>query len=125
MDNPDYFIQTIGIQDGLPHQLAHRLVQDKDGFLWISTSGGLVRYDGNRIQVFNSPLLNSVQSDVICAIARGPNGNLLAAPNRGGLVSYDPTARFVEHAAATNFPAGLPAFLTPMPDGAIWVGYFT
>jgi signal transduction histidine kinase/ligand-binding sensor domain-containing protein len=126
LDSPDYYIQTLGIEDGLPHQLAHRLIQDKTGFLWISTSGGLVRYEGRRLQLFSSPLLSNRESDVLCAIGLDAAGNVLAAPNRGGLAGYDPgAATFVARADTADFPPGLTAFLRPMPDGSIWVGYFT
>jgi signal transduction histidine kinase/ligand-binding sensor domain-containing protein len=122
-ETKDYFIQTIGIEDGLPHELTHRVVQDATGFLWISTSGGLVRYDGNRIQLYNSPLIRNEESDVIYAITRGNDGALWAAPNSGGLVEFN-DGRFLPRADKTNLPAIPPTFLTQTPDGAFWIGYF-
>ena len=32
--------------DGLPEDFAQALAQTPDGYLWIGTSGGLVRFDG-------------------------------------------------------------------------------
>jgi signal transduction histidine kinase len=125
METSDYYVQSFGIQDGLPHELTHRIVQDKTGYLWISTSGGLVRYDGNQLQLFSSPLISSEESDVIYAITRGFDGNLWAAPNCGGLVEFQPeTGTFVQRAGQADFPANPPAFLAEMPDGAFWAGYY-
>ena len=40
--------------DGLPEDFAQALAQTPDGYLWIGTSGGLVRFDGVRFAVFNA-----------------------------------------------------------------------
>ena len=40
--------------DGLPEDFAQALAQTPDGYLWIGTSGGLVRFDGIRFTIFNS-----------------------------------------------------------------------
>src|ERR1700741_1237997 len=39
--------------DGLPEDFVQALARTRDGYLWIGTSGGLVRFDGNRFVVFN------------------------------------------------------------------------
>src|SRR5580704_12564307 len=36
------------IQDGLPEEPVQAVQQSSDGFLWIGTAGGLVRFDGFR-----------------------------------------------------------------------------
>jgi len=40
--------------NGLPQASVNSIVQTRDGFLWLATYGGLVRYDGLRFQVFNT-----------------------------------------------------------------------
>src|SRR5436309_1567518 len=40
--------------NGLPQASVNSIVQTRDGFLWFTTFGGLVRYDGLRFQVFNA-----------------------------------------------------------------------
>jgi signal transduction histidine kinase/ligand-binding sensor domain-containing protein len=123
IETRDYFIQTTGIEDGLPHELTHRIVQDRAGYLWFSTSGGLVRYDGNHLQLISSPLIRNEESDVIYAIAQSSEGDLWAAPNCGGLVQFV-NGQFIQRATKDDFPAVPPTFLTQTPDGAFWVGYF-
>ena len=39
-------IMRYGIEDGLCHESTYTIVQDKDGFVWISTSQGLCKLDG-------------------------------------------------------------------------------
>jgi hypothetical protein len=36
----------LGPEDGLAHNTANALLQDRQGFLWIATDDGLDRYDG-------------------------------------------------------------------------------
>ena len=40
--------------NGLPQSSINSILQTRDGFLWFTTFGGLVRYDGLRFQVFNA-----------------------------------------------------------------------
>lgn len=125
LDSPDYYIQSFGIPDGLPHEMVHHIVQDKTGYLWISTSSGLVRFDGNEFQTITSPLLNDQQSDLLYAIAIGTNGNLYAAPNTGGLMEYDAgTKSFHQIVSKDLLPGDPPTFLKQTPDGAFWLGDF-
>ncbi len=38
--------EHITIQNGLPHNRIHCIIQDKNGFLWFGSQDGLVRFDG-------------------------------------------------------------------------------
>jgi ligand-binding sensor domain-containing protein len=54
-------------QDGLPEQTVQAFAQTPDHYLWVGTTGGLLRFDGARMTVFddeNTPQLktNSVFS---------------------------------------------------------------
>lgn len=40
-------------ENGLPQNSITGIAQDKKGFVWISTSSGLARFDGHRFRVFN------------------------------------------------------------------------
>src|SRR5688572_4919869 len=39
-------------EQGLPQNAVYCIVQDHDGFLWLGTENGLVRFDGVRFEVF-------------------------------------------------------------------------
>jgi PAS domain S-box-containing protein len=59
--------------DGLPPGPVRLLAQDGEGYLWIGSEGGVARFDGVRMEVFNSD--NSVITanwvTALCADARG------------------------------------------------------
>ncbi len=42
------------VSNGLPSNEIYSLKQDTNGFLWIGTDAGLVRYDGNNFYLFNN-----------------------------------------------------------------------
>jgi len=46
--------EVIGLADGLPQSQLPTMAQDRDGFLWIGTLGGLARFDGNAIETFTT-----------------------------------------------------------------------
>ena len=40
------------VKDGMPEGRAASIVQDKEGYMWIGTQKGLVRYDGYNTKVY-------------------------------------------------------------------------
>lgn len=42
-----------GVEDGLPHRQVHCILQDRQGFIWVATEGGVARFDGLRFKIFN------------------------------------------------------------------------
>src|SRR4051812_29860169 len=43
----------LSIKDGLPEGTVIALLQDKEGYIWIGTGKGLVRYDGYNTKVYD------------------------------------------------------------------------
>ncbi len=56
-------IQTINVEDGLPHRRTYRVVEDLNGFIWVSTSGNISRYNGYHFKNYNSSFLNIVEGN--------------------------------------------------------------
>jgi diguanylate cyclase (GGDEF)-like protein len=88
------WFDTVGVADGLPHSTTTAIVQDKRGVIWIGTFGGLVRYDGYRMQVFGQEpdaYAGAVLPDAyVRALAALDDGGLLIGTNTGGLLRFDP-----------------------------------
>ncbi len=42
----DYVVTSWTMKDGLPSEVIWAIAQDRDGYLWLGTNGGLVRFDG-------------------------------------------------------------------------------
>ncbi len=61
----EYSIQQYGIQDGLGSSTVYAIFQDSKGYLWVSTSAGVSRFDGKEFKNFTSRdglITESVQS---------------------------------------------------------------
>ncbi len=50
---PAYAERVWGMQDGLPEQVVQAFAQTKDRYLWIGTTGGLLRFDGASFILYN------------------------------------------------------------------------
>ncbi|MEC7134012.1 MAG: hypothetical protein VXW99_11360, partial [Pseudomonadota bacterium] len=46
LSNPVF--QSLSTKNGLPQDIVNDIVINEDGFVWIATEGGLVRWDGVR-----------------------------------------------------------------------------
>ncbi len=49
----DYSVTHYTNENGLPQNSVRGIELDKDGFLWIATEAGLVRFDGQRFKVYD------------------------------------------------------------------------
>ena len=75
-----YTHRLFTIRDGLPKIEVTCLFQDREGFLWIGTKGGLARYDG--ISFENYTLDNGLQGGV-GSIAQLADGSIFVCTYRG------------------------------------------
>lgn len=50
LNGQQFAFQHFGIEDGLPSSYLYDLAQDKEGYLWISSEGGLCRFNGFSFQ---------------------------------------------------------------------------
>ena len=51
---PNFKITNYTVDDGLPSNECHRIVQDSLGYIWIATDRGLVKWDGYEFEVWGS-----------------------------------------------------------------------
>jgi len=106
--------------DGLPTDKLRSVAFDRDGILWIGTSGGgLVSYSGGRFETLR-PGKDFPNADVRAVLA-DPEGGVWAATAGGGLVR-------VLHGRVTTFTVadGLPtnqlSALALDAQGTLWIG---
>ncbi|KAA6439781.1 response regulator [Dyadobacter flavalbus] len=87
---PIHFRQ-ISTENGLSDNYTNCVFQDRRGFIWIGTRGGLNRYDGNEFKIFRNNEKNaaSISHDLITSLAEDKNGNIWIATGGGGLNLLD------------------------------------
>ncbi len=85
-----FYFENISIPDGLSNTQVWDIVQDKYGFLWVSTQDGLNRYDGYKFKVFkNDPDdKSSLPNNQLFRLLIDKQDNLWIA-TQSGLCKYD------------------------------------
>ena len=64
------------IEDGLPENTVLDVARTPDGFLWIAGTGGLARFDGKAMKVFDRSLSEDLPADRVSRLAVGRSGRL-------------------------------------------------
>jgi signal transduction histidine kinase/ligand-binding sensor domain-containing protein len=115
----NYGRQTWVMENGLPQNTVQALVQTKDGFVWLGTEVGLVRFDGNGFQVFDRNSTPALPGNDVRCLLETKDGVLWIGTSEG-------LARWKD-GVVTAFTSrdGLPGngILTIVEDGvgALWV----
>jgi ligand-binding sensor domain-containing protein/signal transduction histidine kinase len=107
--------------DGLPEDLAQALAQTPDGYLWIGTSGGLVRFDGVRFALFNRASEPAFHDDSVYALLATDDGTLWVGTEGGGLLRYAHGA-FRAFGAAEGLTNGFVRVVFEDRNRHLWVG---
>ena len=62
LSNPVF--QSLSTKNGLPQDIVNDIVINEDGFVWIATEGGLVRWDGVRTKRIAGPDNSLIDSSI-------------------------------------------------------------
>jgi signal transduction histidine kinase/streptogramin lyase len=102
-----YQRQNWQTESGLPQNTVHAILQTHDGYLWLATEGGLVRFDGLKFTVFDSQNTPALHSNNIRALFED-NQQTLWIGTADGLTVFRPSG-----AAVFTREQGL-------PNNSIW-----
>ena len=78
---PHYVFQRVGENFGLSSLTPSCILQDQDGFIWIGTPDGLLRFDGNHILRFG--LEQGLPSTNVGQLILAPTGRIWIVTSRG------------------------------------------
>ena len=112
-----YGRQTWQSDTGLPQNTVHAIVQSRDGYIWMATEGGLVRFDGQDLRTFDPGNTPALQSASIDSLALDRDGALWIS-TASGLTKLQ-SNRFVPLTIANGLPSNIVHFIHPLPDGRI------
>ncbi len=74
--------------NGLPQNSIRGIRQTPDGYLWLATLDGLVRFDGVRFTVFNKSNSPGINSNRFESLYEGRNGDLWLRTENSGVTRY-------------------------------------
>jgi ligand-binding sensor domain-containing protein/serine phosphatase RsbU (regulator of sigma subunit) len=107
--------------DGLPANYVPAIVQTRDGYLWLATQEGVVRFDGVRFQVLSTREIPALGTNDIRALAEDTSGALWIGTRGHGVVKW-------QDGVSTAFTTkeglvhDVVLSLLVARDGSLWVG---
>lgn len=102
-EGQQYYFQNFQADDGLLHNTVNRIIQDRNGFMWIGTRGGLNRFDGHSFKNFLIPQKRS-GINFINALCEDKKGAIWVG-TLGGLFKYEPSTESIEELKLMPVPA--------------------
>jgi len=106
------------MENGLPQNTVQALAQSRDGFVWIGTEAGLVRFDGNSFLSFDQNSSPALPANDVRALLATRDGALWVGTG-GGLVKLrrGESQSFTEK---SGLPSGAIRSLVETSDGTLW-----
>jgi ligand-binding sensor domain-containing protein/two-component sensor histidine kinase len=116
-----YSYHTWQPNDGLPRASILSITQTKDGYLWLATESGLVRFDGQSFTIFDTSTTKELEPE-------GGTYELWPSKDGGLWISVDSTNVVrMTNGTFTSYPLGV-QFHKPIkalyedPKGHLWIG---
>src|SRR4051812_36413156 len=85
-------------RDGLPQNTVTTIATTRDGYLWMGTYEGAVRFDGARFTLFNPSTTTGIGNSFVTSLLERRDGDLWLATYGGG-VSRLSAGRFTQYSA--------------------------
>ncbi|HET7104446.1 MAG TPA: two-component regulator propeller domain-containing protein [Terracidiphilus sp.] len=114
-----YGRQSWAMENGLPQNTVHALAQTPDGFLWLGTEAGLVRFDGNSFTIYDPNTTPAIPSGDIRCLLAGPEGSLWVGTG-DGLVRFKDGV-VTTYGTKNGLPDGSIRALGEGSQGMLWV----
>jgi signal transduction histidine kinase/ligand-binding sensor domain-containing protein len=114
----EFVIDHWGMEQGLPQNSVNSICQTRDGYLWLATFGGLVRFDGVQFTVFDRFNTPGMKADRCLALYEDSKGRLWIG-TENGLVLYA-NGTFKTYQGADGLPSEIVGKILEDKQGVIW-----
>ncbi len=83
--------RQLNIKDGLSSRQAYQINKDSDGFIWIFTTSGIDRYDGNEFRNYQLDKKLESRDNILSStiMTRDQSGNIWVSLKNGKIYAYD------------------------------------
>lgn len=114
---PRHLINRGGVEEGLPNNALAGILQTRDGYLWIATWAGTVRFDGVRF----TPIAENLPNDHARALFEDRDGSVWIGVAGTGLARWRQNELEV-FTPAQGLAGNDPRTILQDADGRIWAG---
>lgn len=115
LNGQGYRFRNYNSSDGLPSTVIYSMIQDDQGYMWIGTGAGLVKFDGFAFR--RIPFPDQDENRYITSSAKDKSGRLWFGSNDGS-VYYLSDGSLVQVAVSNS--SGIASILSGS-DGLIWI----
>ncbi len=116
-----YGVRAWQTDDGLPQNSVHAITQTREGYLWVGTREGLVRFDGVRFATLGEAAPAEIRQGWITALCPGRDGSLWVGCEGYGLARLK-DGKFTRFSEAEGLLSNQVRCLWEGRDGALWIG---
>jgi ligand-binding sensor domain-containing protein/signal transduction histidine kinase len=116
----DFTVDAWQTDDGLPQSSVLSIAQTPDGFLWLATFNGLVRFDGVRFTIFDTSNLPGLPSNRLIRLSVDRAGALWLVTEYFDLARLQ-DGRCRTFTAADGLPAGGVRWVEEDARGVLWL----
>ncbi|HEY6351841.1 MAG TPA: two-component regulator propeller domain-containing protein [Candidatus Angelobacter sp.] len=117
----EYIHSSWRSEDGLPQNSVMAILQTGDGYLWLGTQEGLVRFNGVQFKVFDKNNDPAFKVNDIRALLQDRQGDLWIGSFGGGLIQYH-GGIFRSYRREDGLSDNSVLTLLEDRDGGLWVG---
>jgi signal transduction histidine kinase/ligand-binding sensor domain-containing protein len=115
-----YHIDSWTTENGLPQNVVKDACQTPDGYLWLATMDGLVRFDGVRFVVFNRANTPGILGNRYTSLYCTSRGEFWAGTESSGVTRYR-QGSFTTYTTEQGLPSNDVPGVTGDGSGQIWV----
>ncbi len=116
-----YVKQTWKTENGLPQNTITAITQTPDGFIWLGSKEGLIRFDGKDFVEYNIKNTPGLKNNDIWTLKTDSKGVMWIGTNGGGLTSYF-KGKFITYTLKDGLADDAIWSVFEDKEGKLWIG---
>lgn len=119
VDLQNYRLTQYGMEEGLHQSTINDIIQTRDGYIWLATFGGLVRFDGFSFTTYDRSNTKGMRSDRILHLFEDSSGAIWLG-TEGGLLKFE-NGECTFYLIEDNTFVYSPSMMKEDSKGTIWL----
>src|SRR5579872_127327 len=116
-----YVFNSWGLEQGLPQDSVQAIWQTRDGYLWMGTQAGVVRFNGVQFKVFDKSNTSAFKHNDVRSLFEDREGRLWMGTAGGGVVEYH-EGKFLSYTTDDGLSDNFINTIFQDREGNVWLG---